>query len=139
MKIVSVLLFIKSFLISHDSSAATFFQVSQSEIIKNDSVKVKIVYKNISNRIRHEITIYENNELIYESFYPVEGIIYLPDSLKPNDKIKVKVNAPNKAIITKTYRFRYSEAETYTIKIVGKNEFKLFKRPYVMGCPSNFW
>jgi hypothetical protein len=137
-KTISIFLFIKSFLISHNSNAASSFPASQSEIINNDSLGVKTVYKKVTSRTRHQINIYVNNELVYESVYPVQEFIYLPDSLKPNDKIKVTVTAPH-IIKTKTYRFSYSEAQTFTIKIKGRNNLRLFKRRYRIGCPSQFW
>ncbi len=136
LKIISLLFFIKSFLTTHDSTATVNFPPNVSQQV-TDSTGIKTVYKR-PTRSRHQITIYINNVLYKKSVYPKNGFLYLPDTIKPDDQIKIKIFS-NKVIKSKTYHFNYSEAETIIIKITGKRPLRLFRRKHVMGCPSNFW
>ncbi len=138
-KITSLILFVKSFFISHETKATDYYLPEASQIIISDSVGVQILYKKVSSRTRHHIDIYVNNEFIKTYYYPRNGFIYLPDSLKPDDKIKVKVIANKANIKTKTYRFKYSKSATFIIKITKKRELRLSKRRNYVGCPANFW
>jgi hypothetical protein len=139
LKFISVVLFIKSFLATQPSNASEISSPAiTQQSINTDSNKVKAVFKKKMMRSRIQIVIYINDSLYQTSAYPQNGYLYLPDAIKANDKIKVKIFA-NKYFKARTYKFNYSNAENITIKIVSKKPIRLFKRRYAIGCPAEFW
>jgi len=144
LRIVSLLIFIKSFLNTHDSSAAelTSQTITEQTTTTDSTNKVKVIYKSPKNRnisrSRHQINIYINDTLYESAAYPKNGYLYLPDTIQVNDKIKIKIFA-NKTVKARTYKFNYTDISDITIKIVGKKPIRIFKRRTYVGCPANFW
>jgi len=135
-KLIGVGLFIKTLISPHGSEAA---KPNPHQIIQvsEDSVGIEVKDKNKANRKRHPYTIaiFINNKLYRSNIYDEVDFIYLPDSIKADDKIKVVVKPDgtgkkwtNDIVKNQTYNFHYKDAQEILIKITYKKELKLFKR-----------
>lgn len=140
-KIIGVALFLKTALLSHDTRALPAIKYSISQET-NDSTGIKVIDTNKKNRKRHPYTIaiFINKKLFRSDIYDEVDFIYLPDSIKPNDKIKVVVKRDgsgrkwtNEIVKNRTYIFCYKNAKDILIKITYKKELKLLKRRARMG------
>lgn len=113
-----------------------------------DSTGFKVIYdkKDLRRRHRYNINMFINKALYKSNVYPENGYIYIPDTLKQNDKIKITVKPSgcgqrwtNEMVKRKSYTFKYSESENVFIKIKYKKGFNLFRRKPCGICPSNFY
>lgn len=138
-KIISILFFIKSFLTIQNTKASSPEPTETVQFATNtDSTAIKTTYKGRPARTRVTINIYINNTFYKEVTFFHQQYIYLPDSIKPNDKIKIMV-VKNDLYKSKTYTFKYSHANDITIAIVGKKPIRFFKRRHVIGAMGDFW
>ena len=101
-----------------------------------DSIPIR-VYGLIPIWTKSKLNVYINNKLYKKSIYPINDFLYLPDSLEPNDKIKVKI-LRDEIFKSKTYKFKYSHSHNKVIKIKLKHHIHLFQRKR-RGCGGNFW
>ena len=139
LKFISIVFFIKSFLSVQDSKAAQSpTPETVQQITDPDSSGIQIQYKSRVSRSRAKMDIYVNDSLYKKSAYEKNGLIFLPDSIKPDDIIKVKI-LKSESFKAKTYKFTYSNTSNIIITIKGKDPIRLFKRRHISGCPSNFW
>lgn len=143
--IIRVTLFLVFFtaLSTYKSIGSTISTVTE----QLDSVCLKVIYnkKDLRSRHRYIITIFFNKVLYISDAYPDNGCIYIPDTLKPNDKIKIKIKPngsgqrwTNQIVKSKVFRFNYSESEKTILKITYKNGVNLF-RMNPKRYPPNFW
>ena len=121
-KMIGVLLFLKTLLSSYHAQASSIktHTITQQS---TDSTGVKVEIKNRSTQYQaYLLDIFINNKL-YESGANLDdgtGFIWLPDSLKENDRIRVVVKEYYEyryKIHYKEYNFNYNEYEKITIKI----------------------
>lgn len=135
-KVISIGLLLKILFTSNNTQALTHknYPIVQ---ITNDSTGIEVKDKNKRNRKRHPytLTIFINKKLYRSDIYDEGSFIYLPDSIKPEDKIKVIVKRDgsgrkwtNEIVKNKVYNFRYMNAQEILIKITYKKELRLFKR-----------
>lgn len=110
-----------------------------------DSTGIKVVYdkKDLRRRHRYTMKIFINKEVYESDAYPENGFIYIPDTLKPNSKIKVVITPDalaikwtNQIVKSKIYKFNYSESEKVTIKIKYKKGFNLFRTKPNRNAPN---
>ena len=75
--------------------------------------------------------------------FPENEFIYIPDTLKPNDKIKVTVKPVKWQSIkakSKEYKFKYYESEKIIVKIIYKKRIHLIRmRRCRLKVPAEFW
>jgi hypothetical protein len=148
-KIIGIGLFIKTVISSYEAEAATLspYQISQ---VSEDSVGVKVKFKDrptVSSY--YNISIYINDTLYKYHINADKGFIYLPDTIKVTDKIKVIVNrtSPSRykhisnVVKHKEYNFRLSESDWMTVLVNYNKKFTLFRRRQVVGVSSSedFW
>jgi hypothetical protein len=98
-----------------------------------DSTCLKVVYYNHGLRTRHiyTINVFINKKLYKPDVYVKDGFIYIPDTLKSNDRIKTTSRAERWAsqrVKRKSYNFKYSESDNITIKVVYKKGVKFLQR-----------
>ncbi|WP_299250578.1 hypothetical protein [uncultured Cytophaga sp.] len=160
-KIIGILLFIKTLLSSFDTEATKPNTYPIIQLI-NDSSKVNTIYKGRDNGTSiDDITIecYVNDTLFKTYYLSYKETLYLPNSLHPNDKIKLIVSTTRRNIViqkkgtrhkasyystnTKRYNFIFKEIHSISIKINYNKKIFLSskKRTAVTGliCPANFW
>jgi hypothetical protein len=113
-----------------------------------DTTGINITYykKDLRRRHHHNINIFINKVLYKSDIYPENGYIYIPDTLKQNDKIKItdKLSGSgqrwtNQIVKRKSYTFNYSESDEVYIEIKYKKGFNLFRRKPCDICPANFY
>ena len=135
-KLIGAFLFLKTLLSSHYIQASTNHTHATIQE-STDSTGVKVEIKNRSTQYQaYLLDIFINNTL-YESGANLDdgtGFIWLPDSLKENDQIRVVVEEYYEhryKIHRKKYNFKYKESEKITIKIKfhKKLEIHLSKKP----------
>ena len=119
---IMILFFLFIFLNLHQSSKGDQ-QIANCNFKKEfDSTGIRVIYEKKDLRTLHRfiINIYINKSLYKSDVFPNNEFIYIPDTLKPNDKIKITVNpikwASRKAK-SKVYKFKYNESEKIIMKI----------------------
>jgi hypothetical protein len=166
-KLVSVALFLKTILSSYHTEAS-IQHIHQATQESMDSTKIKTIYKGQDYKKTSyyiEIEVYVNEEFRDSFTLKNSNNIYLPDSIKPEDKIKLIVTTtrynistsnrkqnpakhkPNKGYYKterrKEYRFNFSKSNEIIVKINYNKMTHVFlrKRNHVLGmiCPPNFW
>jgi hypothetical protein len=149
-RLLSIGLLLKTILSSYQSEAANqeVFQTTQEA---NDSTGVKVEYKNRPYyNCNYELDIFINNILYRSKIKITDGTIYLPDTIKPNDNIKVivkhtkiKMLMRNKIDVYTTryrkYNFYFSESDNTTIKISYKKHLSIRKKRKLAGVPCGYW
>ncbi|WP_018342935.1 hypothetical protein [Cytophaga aurantiaca] len=136
-KLFGIFLFIKT-LLSSDHAQASTFQTHTTTQQATDSSGVKVNIKNRPSQYQaYLLDIFINNTL-YKSGANLDdgtGFIWLPDSLKENDKIRIVIkdygdNRGSYKIHRKEYHFNYKESEKITVKIKfhKRSEIHLFKK-----------
>ena len=147
-KIIGIGLLIKTVISSYEAEAATLspYQISQAS---EDSVGVKVKFKDrptVSSY--YNISIYINDTLYKYHINADKGFIYLPDTIKDTDKIKVivKRSDPNRfrrvsyIVKQKEYNFKLNESDRITVVVNYNKRFTLFRRRQLMGVMSgDFW
>lgn len=103
----------------------------------NDSTGIKVEHKNKDKRNRrsYSIEIFINN-VFYKSGDRLDeetGFIWLPDTLKPNDQVRIIINEFKRYERTrknhiKEYNFLFNEAEEITVKIKYHNKLIHFPK-----------
>jgi len=143
-KTLGLALFLKT-LLSNDYVQASSTKMHITTQQSTDSSAVKVKFNNKLNYyVSYSMDIFINNTL-YKSGYNLDketGYIWLPDSLKENDKIKVIVHG-SKTILgryiykrkKRRYTFSYSNSNKITIQITNKRKATLLKkrRPHAAG------
>jgi|GEM_PF-3268546 hypothetical protein len=134
--IISAFLFFKTLISSYDSHASDFVKTVIIVSEKDSSGITVNVLKNKRKRPYYysNADIFINN-VEYRSGVNV-GNIYLPDSVKPTDKIKVvvkkyRINCDT-SIKSKTYVFEFGEADKIVIKINHRYIFNIFRKKRVV-------
>ncbi|ABG58260.1 hypothetical protein [Cytophaga hutchinsonii] len=164
-KLIATSLFLRIFLTSNNTKA---HRTEPQTIVQQttDSTELKTIHTgNDKAMYRVTVDIYKNDTLEESFLLENQNSIYLPDSIKPLDKIKVVVstvryNIPtsknrtrsgkymsNKTYYTteqkKTYHFNFAGCNKIIIKIRHTKFIHIFlkKRTAIMGlvCPSDFW
>ncbi|WP_018342934.1 hypothetical protein [Cytophaga aurantiaca] len=137
--VISFLIFIKAFLTIQDTKASQRIIPQTVQLSEDtDSTEIKTTFKGRPIRSRVKINIYINDTLYKQYAYPEQGYLYLPDSLKAHDKIKVKILG-NKLYKSKTYKFKFAHVDKITVIIAGKSPIHLFKRRTIVGAMGDFW
>ena len=136
-KIIGVLLLLKTLLSSDYTQASTIRKhPSTQQSVDSTSVKVKIKKQN-DNYTSYSIDVFINN-MLYKSgnnIFKNAGYIWLPDSLKENDKIKVIVHKSKRKsygeiykIKNQEYNFFFSDSNKIIIQITNKRKAFLIKK-----------
>jgi len=111
---------------------------------------VKVTFKDRpTTSSYYNVNIYINDTLYKSHINADDGFIYLPDTIKDTDKIKVNVKRsdPNRfrrvsyVVKQKNYNFKLSESDSITVVVNYNKRFTLFKRRLVMGksVSGYFW
>ena len=136
-KLIGALLFIKTLLSSEHAQAVSIrsHTTTQQSV---DSIGVKVEFKN-QRRINatYVMSIYINN-VIYTSGTNLDhgtGYIWLPDSLKENDKIRVTIQGSKRKFHAHVYKiknhgynFLYKNSDAITIKINNTKKVILIRK-----------
>mgnify|MGYP000962642155 FL=1 len=96
------------------------------------------------------MTVFINNKIYRSEISPDKSFLYLPDTIQPNDEIKIivlktKSNVLNRNKLTtykvrqKTYSFLYKETPDISIIINNRKQFKIFKRKTNTGVAVGYW
>jgi len=142
-KFLSIALFLKTMLSTYDIKAFVITQQTTQTPIDTSGVKIKYKEKNVRHT-NHQIKVYVNDRLYQYELSERDSILYLPDSIQANDKIKIivegyirKTNYSTFKTKAKEYNFIYKSHQRITIKIncSRKRRLLLFKKrtPQIMG------
>jgi hypothetical protein len=135
-KLFSISLFLKSFTSSAEYGDHPKTPFTQSTV-ENDSIGIKTKFKNEPTvNADYHISIYIDDKLYQSNIDIRNGYIYLPDTIKNNQKIKIVVH---KYIITrhlkkpfyikpKLYIFTFDQSDKIVVKIKYKKQFTLFRK-----------
>jgi hypothetical protein len=107
--------------------------------LEGDSISIKtiIVPKRMPCRSKAIFNIYINNHFYKKTTSSIDGFIYLPDSLRSNDKIKIEI-IRHAEIKSKIYNLKYSQVRNQSLKIRVKKPYRPFSKKHY-GCGGNFW
>jgi hypothetical protein len=141
-KAIGIGLFLKTILNTHDTTASNITKPQTSQKpIDSSGVKVHYKEKNIHHNTHH-IEVFVNNQLYEYELKREDSILYLPNSIQPNDNIKIivrkskrKLNYSRVKIKAREYSFKFQNLESITIDISCNRKLLLFKkkRPQVVG------
>ncbi|HSY60501.1 MAG TPA: hypothetical protein VK796_01445 [Cytophaga sp.] len=134
-KLIGALLFIRT-LLSTDHAQASTIQTYANTQQYTDSTGIKVNTKKRHTQYQTFLLDIFINNTLYKSGANLDdgtGFIWLPDSLKENDKIRIVVkeyDAYRYKIHRKEYHFNYMDSEKIIIKIKlhKKSELHFFKR-----------
>lgn len=137
-KIVSLLLFIKTFFSTNQAEGSTYVQPVQYQ--QQDSIAaVKAKLKNKpKRRYSYFISIFINGALYKSNVKVYDGYLFMPDQTASTDIIKVIVHEKKasryvRGIKQKEYTFKFGEADKILVKVKYKIHFALFKRREIRG------
>jgi hypothetical protein len=149
-KVISIALFLKTLFASYNTHA-TQTLTHPISLTSSDSTSVEVKFKNHPYLpANYKVRIFINNKIYKSDISPDKGFLYLPDTIQPNDEIKVivlktKSNVLNRNKLTtykvrqKTYTFLYKETPDISIKINNRKQFKIFKRKSNTGVAVGYW
>lgn len=135
-KFFSISLFLKSFTSSAEYTDQTQTSFTQSTIEKDSiGIKSKFINKPTINS-DYAISIYIDNVLYKSNVTIRDGYLYLPDTIKNDQKIKIIVykhfitRHNKKPYFTKPklYIFNFDQSDKIVVKIKYKKQFTLFRK-----------
>jgi hypothetical protein len=149
-KLIGGLLFLKTLLASHEIFAAET-SAHPTVQISDDSTSIQVNFKNppyLPNN--YKLNVFINNKIYRSGISPDKGLVYLPDSIQPNDEIKIIVLKTKSVVLNKnkqttykvrkkTYSFLFKDSSDIIVKINNRKTIKLFKRKHTAGVAVGYW
>jgi len=150
-KAISLGLFLKTLLNTHDTSAS-IIEIPQTTQQVMDSTIVKVAFKNrpYNYSDHYEVSLFINNILYKSKINANDGFIFLPDTIQKTDKIKVvvkhtkfKMLMPGRievyTVRHKKYNFTLENSDEILVKINFIKHFSIKRKRKLAGVPEGWW
>jgi len=147
-KAISLGLFLKTLLNTHDTSAS-IIEIPQTTQQAMDSTIVKVAFKNrpYNYSDHYVVSLFINNILYKSKINANDGFIFLPDTIQTTDKIKVVVKHTKfksgrievYSVRNKKYNFTLENSDDILVEINFNKHFSIKRRRRLAGVPYGFW